>query len=87
MSPSTLISVSVTDTANQADSFSITLRDRNPTPGRFAGGANLNWIDSGVFDEGNEVEIRMGYVDNLGFVFRGDITAVSASFRRMVCPT
>jgi uncharacterized protein len=75
-----VISVSVTDTANQADSFAITLRDRNPIPGRFAGGGSLRWIDSGIFDEGGEVEIRLGYVNNLGVLFKGDITAVSASF-------
>jgi phage protein D len=82
-----VLSVSVTDTANQADSFSFTVRDRNPTPGGFAGGTTLEWLDSGLFDEGNEVEIRMGYVDNLSFVFVGDITAVSPSFPESGVPT
>jgi phage protein D len=82
-----VLSVTVTDTANQPDSFSITVRDRNPNPGRFAGGAALKWLDSGFFDEGNEVEIQMGYVNDLSFVFKGDITAVSASFPESGVPT
>jgi phage protein D len=80
-----VLSVSVTDTANQADSFSITVRDRHSEPGRFAGGAKLKWMDSGLFDEGNEVEIKLGYAKALGF--RGDITAVSASFPESGLPT
>lgn len=82
-----VLSVSVTDIANKADSFSITVRDRHPQPGRFAGGAELKWIDSGLFDEGSEVEIQMGYVKALGFTFRGDITAVSANFAESGLPT
>ena len=57
--------VSVTDVANQADSFTFTIQDRNPQPGHFSGGPELKWMDSGEFDEGTEVEISMGYVDNL----------------------
>ncbi len=73
-------SVSVTDTANQADAFTFTIQDRNPQIGHFSGGKELKWIDSGQFDEGSEVEISMGYVDNLEFLLRGEITAVAASF-------
>ena len=82
-----VLSVSVTDTANQADSFSITMRDRHPEPARFPAGARLEWIDSGLLDEGQEVEIRLGYVDHLDFKFRGDITAVSANFPESGVPT
>ncbi len=79
--------VSVTDVANQADSFTFTIQDRNPQPGHFSGGPELKWMDSGEFDEGTEVEISMGYVDNLAFMLRGDITAVSASFPASGAPT
>jgi phage protein D len=82
-----VLSVSVTDTVNQADSFTFTVRDRHPQPGHFAGGAKLVWIDSGSFDEGTEVNIRLGYVDNLAFEFEGEITAVSASFPESGLPT
>ena len=82
-----VVSVSVTDKADRADSFSFTIQDRNPQPGHFSGGKELKWIDSGQFDEGNEVDISMGYVDQLELMLRGDITAVSASFPASGAPT
>jgi phage protein D len=80
-------SVSVTDTANQADSFTFTIQDRNPQVGHFTGGPELKWMDSGDFDEGREVEISMGYSDKPQFMLLGDITAVSASFPESGAPT
>lgn len=86
-----VLSLSVTDTINQADSFSFTVRDRHPDRGRFAGGPELKWIDSRLFDEGNDVQIQMGYQSDLsksGVVdFEGEITAVSASFPESGVPT
>ena len=83
-----VLSVSVTETINQADSFSFTVRDRYPEPGRlFAGGDTLKWMDSDLFDEGNEVEVHLGYVDNLQLLLRGEITAVSPSFPASGQPT
>ena len=58
-------SVSVTDNADKGDSFTFSLIDRHPEPARFAGGTDRLWMDSDLFDEGTEVEIYMGYVDNL----------------------
>ncbi|MCU0501259.1 MAG: hypothetical protein MUC51_05745 [Anaerolineae bacterium] len=81
-----VLSVSVTDVADGPDSFAFTVRDRNPTPGAFAGG-QLRWLDDGLFDEGNEVEISIGYVDNLQFMLRGDITACTPSFPESGVPT
>ena len=76
-----VLSVSVTETFNRADSFSFTVRDRHPEPGRlFAGGDKLLWMDSDVFDEGNEVVIHMGYADDMHLMLRGDITAVGSNF-------
>lgn len=76
-----VLSVRVSETFNKADSFTITLRDRHPEKGHiFAGGDQLRWMDSDVFDEGNEVEIHLGYVDNLHFMLRGEITAINPSF-------
>ncbi len=83
-----VLSLSVTETVNQADSFTFTVRDRHPEPGRlFAGGDKLQWMDSDVFDEGNEVEIHMGYVDDLHLMLRGEITAVNSSFPASGQPT
>lgn len=76
-----LLSVSVTETVNQADSFNFSVRDRYPEAERlFAGGDRLKWMDSDLFNEGTEVEIHMGYVDDLKLMLRGEITAVNCSF-------
>jgi len=76
-----VLSVSVTDNADRADSFSFSIRDRHPEPERiFAGGEKLHWMDSDTFDEGNRVEIHMGYVDNMQLMLTGEITAMSPDF-------
>lgn len=83
-----LLSISVTETFNQADSFNFTVRDRHPEAGRlFAGGDTLQWMDSDVFDEGNEVEIHLGYVDNLQLLLRGEITSMAPGFPANGQPT
>ena len=83
-----VLSVSVTDTIDRSDSFSVSLRERHPGEGRlFAGGAELKWLDSDVFNEGNEVEIHLGYVGDLHLMLRGEITAVSSSFPESGQPT
>ena len=81
-----ILSVSITDTSDRADSFVIQVSDRHEKQGRFAGGAKLKWMDSDIFDEGTEVEIAMGYVNNLGVTFLGEITAVSANFPQSGTP-
>ena len=76
-----VLSLSITETFNQADTFNITVRDRHPETGRiFAGGDELQWMDSDVFDEGNEVEIHMGYMGDLHLMLVGEVTAASPSF-------
>ena len=54
-----IVGVSITDCADRADAFSFTVSERPPKSGHFAGGPQLHWLDSEVFDEGNEVEIRL----------------------------
>lgn len=75
-----ILSLSVTDTSDRADAFHFSVQDRHSERGRFAAGATLKWMDSGLFDEGNEVEIHIGYVNNMQFMLRGDITASAPSF-------
>lgn len=83
-----VLSVKVTDTIDRADSFSFTLRDRHPEHQRlFAGGPRLQWMDSDAFNAGTEVEIFMGYVDDLRCVLIGRIKAVSANFPASGQPT
>lgn len=82
-----VISVSVTDTIDQADSFTLTLRAHSPQVGRFAAGGPLCWIDDPRFEEANEILIEMGYVHNRAFRFLGEITRLAASFPESGAPT
>ncbi|MEJ2431485.1 MAG: hypothetical protein P8075_21600 [Deltaproteobacteria bacterium] len=83
-----VLSVSVTETFNRADSFSIVLRETYPEPGRlFAGGDEFKWMDSGLLDESNEVEIYLGYVDDLHLMLRGEISALNPNFPASGEPT
>ncbi len=75
-----VMSLSITDTCDRADSFNLKISDRHEKQGRFAAGASLKWMDDTLFDEGSEIEIELGYVNHMTFKFKGEITAVSASF-------
>ncbi len=82
-----VISLAVTETYDKADSFTFTISDRHPERARFAGGPQLQWLDSPVFAEGQEVTIEMGYVDNRTIKLAGEITAVSPTFPESGVPT
>ncbi len=81
-----VLSLRVTETFNQADSFSFTVRDRHPQPGHFAGGS-LKWMDDQVFDQWKEVEIDLGYAGRRRRMLVGEITSTSASFPQGGMPT
>ena len=66
-----VVSVSITETINQADSFTFTVREHNPQPGRFASG-EMTWLDSERFEEGNIIRIEMGYQGNRTVRARGE---------------
>jgi phage protein D len=82
-----VLSVSITDTADRADSFSFSLRERHKKQGRFAGGSELIWMDSDLFDERKQVEIDIGYTGGPAIKFKGEITALSPSFPSSGVPT
>jgi hypothetical protein len=82
-----VISLSVTDTCNQADTFSFTVRERHGEPGRFPSGGALHWLDSGTLEEGKEVGIELGYLGNLRFRFLGVVNGVSPTFPESGVPT
>jgi len=44
-------------------------------------------LDDGLFDEGNKVEIQIGYVDGTPFEFWGEITAITPNFPESGLPT
>jgi phage protein D len=71
----------VTESFNKADSFSLSVRDRSAKPDTmFAGGDRLQWLDSEVFQEFNEVEIHVGYGPKMEPMLHGHITAVQSDF-------
>jgi phage protein D len=82
-----ILSLSVTDNCNSADSFTFSLRERHPESGRFAGGAKLKWFDSGTFREGGEVSIELGFRGAKMQTFKGVVTSVSLSFPETGTPT
>lgn len=82
-----VLSVSVTETSDRADSFIISLRDRHTEYGRFPSGAALKWMDDDALQEGKPVVINMGYVNNLREIMMGEITSVNPSFTENGMPT
>ncbi len=80
-------SVTMTESNTMSDSFSFTVRDRHPDPGRFAGGGQLVWMDSDTFKEENEVKIEIGYRGGAAVSFLGLITAVNPTFPQNGTPT
>jgi hypothetical protein len=82
-----VLSLSLTDTCNQADSFSFTVQERRGEPGRFPAGAALQWLDSGTLEEGKEVAIQLGYLGNLSLRFLGVVSGVSPNFPESGVPT
>lgn len=81
-----VVSVSITETINQADSFTFVVREHNPKPERFASG-ELTWLDSHTFDELNKIQVEVGYQGNRAIKLKGKITGMSASFPDNGAPT
>ena len=73
-----VLSVTVTESINQADMFLIRLREHNAKAGRFSGG-EFRWLDDAAIDEGNKVEIELGYRNNRGVRLKGRITGIDVS--------
>ena len=74
-----ILSVSITETCNQADSFAIRLRDHYPDPESQQKG-RLSWVDNTTLEEGKEIEIELGYQNNRGVKLTGYITGITTSF-------
>jgi len=64
-----ITNVSFDDLLEGADSFSFSIND----PG-------IKWLDSDLFEPGKEVEIKMGYVDQLATMIVGEIISLSPNF-------
>ncbi len=47
----------------------------------------VKWLDDDLFEEGNAIEIKMGYRDNLETLFKGEITGLEPDFPSGEPPT
>lgn len=71
-----------------ADISAISVYESLAMPGMFVlrlinwdeGKLQMTWSDDALFSEGNEVEIRLGYVDQLKTVLLGEITGLEPEF-------
>ncbi len=82
-----VLSLSITETTNQADSFSLTLCAHSGEVASFPSRLQLKCLDDERFNEGHKIRIAMGYADNLRLKFHGHITASSCSFPENGLPT
>ncbi len=77
-----ITNVSVVDQPGTIDSCSLTVANPYPT---------LRWThvekDAPLFSEGNDIQVKLGYVDNLELLFQGKITTTSANFPESGSPT
>jgi phage protein D len=69
-----LVSVTVLEDVNAAGMFMISLLNWDSLEMR------VTWIDDKQFQEGNSVEIDMGYLDNMETLFKGEITGLEPEF-------
>lgn len=78
--PLDILSITINETVDQADTFALTLRSRHRQVGRFPSGNEMTWIDDDRLKVGKQVELEMGYVGNRTLTFMGRITATNTSF-------
>ena len=76
-----LVSVSVLEDVNAAGTFTFTLLCWDSIT------MQVKWIDDDIFQAGGDVEIKMGYRDNLRTLFKGEITGLEPEFPEDTPPT
>lgn len=76
-----VIDVAVTDDIAHAGMFTMTLNIWDSETQEF------KWIDETLFAEGKEVEIKIGYADQLNKLITGDITALEPEYHENDVPT
>jgi phage protein D len=69
-----IISVTVLDDVNATGMFTFRLKCWDGVEMR------VKWIDDDLFNEGNSVDIEMGYIDNMEMLFKGEITGLEPEF-------
>lgn len=82
-----VLSLSITETVNRADTFQFKLNGRHPKLERFPSGGELMWIDDSRFEAGKKVKIEMGYRKNRAVKLIGKVTAATVNFPEGGSPT
>ncbi|HEX8140074.1 MAG TPA: contractile injection system protein, VgrG/Pvc8 family [Pyrinomonadaceae bacterium] len=76
-----ILDVKVSDYVEGAGMFTITFNNWNSSTQEF------KWIDGNLLAEGAEVEIKIGYVDNVRSMLKGEITALEPEYPGTEAPT
>lgn len=76
-----IISVTVSQYTQGADMFTLEVNNWNSDRQEY------KWIDTDQFAVGREVEIKMGYMDNVKSLMKGEITALEPEFQSDRAPT
>ncbi len=69
-----IISVSILEDVNATGMFTFRLKCWDGVEMR------VQWIDDDLFNEGNSVDIEMGYLDNMEMLLKGEITGLEPEF-------
>jgi uncharacterized protein len=76
-----ILEVRVSDYVEGAGMFTITFNNWNSSTQEF------KWIDKGLLGEGAKVEIKIGYVDQVRSMMKGEITALEPEYPGTEAPT
>lgn len=76
-----VMSVTVSQYTQGADMFTLEVNNWNSDRQEY------KWIDTDQYAVGREVEIKMGYVDNIKSLIKGEITALEPEFHSDRAPT
>jgi phage protein D len=69
-----ILEVKVSDYVEGASTFTVTFNNWNSETQEF------KWIDQDILSEGTEVEVKVGYVDDLNSIIKGEVTALEPEF-------
>lgn len=76
-----VLQVTASDYVEGAGTFTITFNNWDSDKQEF------KWIDETLFSEGTEIEVKLGYVDLLSSIVKGEVTAIEPEFHDSEAPT
>ncbi|HEX8475979.1 MAG TPA: contractile injection system protein, VgrG/Pvc8 family [Pyrinomonadaceae bacterium] len=76
-----ILEVRASDYVEGAGTFTVTFNNWDSDKQEF------KWIDETLFSEGTEIEVKLGYVDLLSSIIKGEVTAIEPEFHDAEAPT